>query len=398
MADQVSKKCSYIDNYVLTAHRHYAQHAPIVCSARASWSPWSSPAKGQEFTAADRRRLVQHRQEQPDAWQQRTTQLAMQVQSVSDMVQAVQCSTANTRQKITSLPDPHANMPPLGLHKDPKWKTGIKNMWEHYTAYRGIQSASLGNVLLAWRRITAFRHQNRHFRTEAKQRKKNLVQDFLQEARQCCLKQDPAQWYQRVRRLCPAGRREGIHLQGSDDKLLSPKESLQALHGFFKNLFTDEQYKPDPLPPLVHVPLTKEEIRHAIAKLPTRQAAVPTVAPTVVCKDIADVLAEYMYNTLQAGWCANQPCHSPAAWRAATLCLLPKPGKPPKQAGNLRPICIQHPACKILTGLAADRAKIETPDLFLPCYGYVRDRSAEDCLLKVFAHCAAEQQMVTCDL
>ena len=34
LADDDSKKCSYIELYVLTAHRHNAQHIPTACSVR----------------------------------------------------------------------------------------------------------------------------------------------------------------------------------------------------------------------------------------------------------------------------------------------------------------------------------------------------------------------------
>ena len=235
--------------------------------------------------------------------------------------------------------------------------------------------------------VVAFKRQSRQFRIEAKQSKRQLVQTFLQDAHHCCLKQDPAQWYQRIRCLCRANRREGIHLRGPSDDLLSPHESIQALREFFSDLFTDRDYQPEPLPPLNHVPFTKEELCHAIAKLPIRQAAVPTVAPTIVWKDhCASTCGSHVQNPAGVLVCGNGPCLLPAAWHAATACLLPKPGKAPKRPGNLRPISIQHPACKILTGLAADRRRLKNP----PCLSnsHATDTSLPDPLRIAYLKCS----------
>ena len=245
--------------------------------------------------------------------------------------------------------------------------------------------------------LAAFRRQSRVFRAEARARKPQLVDAFLSEASECSLRQDPAQWYQRIRRICPAGRREGIHLRDAAGHLLRPQESMHELQTFFGDLFQDAQYRPKPLPALPKVPFTVEELQHAICKLPSRQAALPTVAPSVVWKDVAYELAQHIHQALEQCWCSDQPCYLPEEWHLAVLCLLPKPGKPPKSPGNLRPICIQHPICKILTGLASDKARAEKPHLFeqLPCFRYERHRSAEDCLLKVFGHCKYVQS-ITC--
>ena len=207
---------------------------------------------------------------------------------------------------------------------------------------------------MAWKHITAFRCQSRQFRTEAKARKRQLVQTFLQETHHCCIRQDPAQWYQRIRRLCPAGRREGIHLRGNDDELLRPKESMQALHDFFSNLHRCAVQTC--ATPAACVRTLRQRGNQSCSCTTSHQTSrLANHSLNGGWKDIADALAEHMFNPLQACWCSNQPCHLPAAWHAATLCLLPKPGKPPKQqAGNLRPICIQHPACKFFTWLAAE--------------------------------------------
>ena len=86
----------------------------------------------------------------------------------------------------------------------------------------------------------------------------------------------------------------------------------------------------------------------------------------------------------------------PPDWHVSALCLLPKPGKSPKHPKAPRPICLQHPICKVLDGLAVEHAVKERPDLFLwlPCFAYVKQRSAEDCILKAASHCAAVKTLL----
>ena len=137
------------------------------------------------------------------------------------------------------------------------------------------------------------------------------------------------------------------------------------------------------------------EIEAAIHKLPVRKAALPELPPTVAWKVAAGGLAARIHQTLQQCWCQGS-CRLPAAWYKSTLCLLPKPGKSPTHPKALRPISLQQPICKILDGLAVERAQQEKPALLcqLPCFAYIKHRSAEDCLLKASAHCKAVQSLL----
>ena len=96
------------------------------------------------------------------------------------------------------------------------------------------------------------------------QEKRSIVEQFLQEAYDCSLRQDPAQWYQRIRQICPSSRREGIHLRSASGALLSPSESLSELVSFYSQLFTDDTYTPRAIPRMRKVPFSVAELQAAI--------------------------------------------------------------------------------------------------------------------------------------
>ena len=85
------------------------------------------------------------------------------------------------------------------------------------------------------------------------------------------------------------------------------------------------------------------------------------------------LLHAHIRQTLQKCWCEG-PCTLPTDWYRSAICLLPKPGKSPSNPKALRPICLQHPICKVLDRLAVEKAQQERPDLFrhLPCFAYLK--------------------------
>ena len=77
--------------------------------------------------------------------------------------------------------------------------------------------------------------------------------------------------------------------------------------------------------------------------------------------------------------CSQPPAHSTTGW----IHLLLKPLKSPHRPEALRPICLQHPMNKILTGLHCQLLRqIVLPQICrMPLYAYLPDRSTKDCLL-----------------
>ena len=112
------------------------------------------------------------------------------------------------------------------------------------------------------------------------------------------------------------------------------------------------------------------KIEKAILSLPPRKAILPDLPPAIGSQQLGSAYTSRTSETLVPG-----------------AMLAPK---------ALRPICIQHPICKVLDGLAVEHALQEQPDLFLqlPCFAYIKHRAAEDCILKAAHHCAAVKSLL----
>ena len=293
-----------------------------------------------------------------------------------------------TRQQLERVqPAPAARV--TSLHKDPQWRTGISKMWGHYKRMKGQTGHDICNVWQAWKHMTQFCAGSKRFRAEARQRRKQLLDLFLADAQECAIRGDTSQWYKRVRHICPKVKLESIHLRSAQGALLSPEQSIDALRTYYEALFHDPDYHPVPIPALSCVPFTVADIERAIWHLPVHKATLPELPPALAWRAAASSLAAHIHATLQNHWCTQPFCTIPAEWYKSTLCLLPKPGKSPRSPNNLRPICLQHPICKVLDGLAVEYAQKERPDLLrnLPCFAYIPCRAAEDCLLIAGEHC-----------
>ena len=79
----------------------------------------------------------------------------------------------------------------------------------------------------------------------------------------------------------------------------------------------------------------------------------------------------------------------PEHWSAGWLHLLAKPGKACNKPSALRPICLQHPVNKVVSGLwiqqLFDHAFHKLR--LLPLYAYLPGHSTTDCLLLASKHC-----------
>ena len=146
---------------------------------------------------------------------------------------------------------------------------------------------------------------------------------------------------------------------------------------------------------LSEVPSSVEQLASALQQLPAGKATLGSEAPAIMWKATAPSMARHMHEELRKHWCLHS-CDLLGDLHRAVLWLMAKPGKAPRDPAALRPISLQHPACKALTGLAIDRAKAERPHLHrqAPCFAYLPQRSAEDCLLRAFGHCKRVRSMM----
>ena len=146
-------------------------------------------------------------------------------------------------------------------------------------------------------------------------------------------------------------------------------------------------------PALQALPFTESELLDGFYKLPATKALAPNGFPAIVWKAIAHDLTPILYKSLYDHYCRQNPL-PPEHWSAGWLHLLAKPGKACNRPEALRPICLQHPVSKVVSGILTQRVMDSAyPQLRqLPLYAYLPGRSTADCLLLTSAHCRAVRE------
>ena len=117
-------------------------------------------------------------------------------------------------------------------------------------------------------------------------------------------------------------------------------------------------------------------------------------APHAFWKLAAEQIADYMEAKVFQHWRTGQNA-TPADWAAAWLVFFSKPGKANDDPKSLRPISLLDPMGKAVCGVLKQRL---VPHLMgkarhLPLFGYIQQRSPQQALALVFAHCAEARAM-----
>ena len=136
--------------------------------------------------------------------------------------------------------------------------------------------------------------------------------------------------------------------------------------------------------PLTRLPFDCQEMTNALRALSSTKALAPDGIPALVWKHFAADLAPHIMNTFAQCWMGDQ-VRPPVHWTTGCVHLLPKPNKIPSKPQALRPICLQHPANKVLVGI---QCKLIMSQAFstlrqLPLFAYLPHRGTRDCLLIV---------------
>ena len=257
------------------------------------------------------------------------------------------------------------------------------------SVYRALPHTvrKLRPLLLLWRAMTHFGHQDRTLRKRVKQRKQQQVDELIAEA-QVLDGRGISALHLVVKKLRPRMPRRSIHLRDSVGHLLSDQAELECLTSFFKQLFqSDDHLRPvHALDAPMHI--QQSEVDEAICSLPARKALPPGHAPAVLWKlardSVGPKLTEVFEQHLQAG-----PLHFPQHWHESYLTLLAKPSKPPNCPANLRPINLLPAEAKILARIAAARLRplVVQAVQTVPQFAFVSSRQCSDAIDRVLAHC-----------
>ena len=123
------------------------------------------------------------------------------------------------------------------------------------------------------------------------------------------------------------------------------------------------------------------------ARLPLTKALRPDIAPAGAWRLASHEIAKHAFSECQHAL-RSTPAKLPLDWNRVRLCLLPKPNKTPNAPDALRPIALQHPVTKVVTGVLTEKAQKENSTFYrpYPVFAYLPDRSTADCLLQIFGH------------
>ena len=82
------------------------------------------------------------------------------------------------------------------------------------------------------------------------------------------------------------------------------------------------------------------------------------------------------------------PPHIPQSWKDGSLFLLPKPGKKPDTAANLRPLALQDPLGTTILGLltTAARSSVLSTLCAQPQYAYLPQRGTFEAISRAVNH------------
>ena len=256
---------------------------------------------------------------------------------------------------------------------------------------RGPDHLQPAQLLQRWLLIAKHRRLQKQLKEEARQRKKQQLQQCLAEAEAAAAKDSLSLVFKATRRSAPKTRKRRLRIQDAQGCLLNPEQIGEVFETFLRELYqTPEQ--PCTVASCGPLHIDAEEWQNALTRLQPSKAAAPHCAPSLLWTAAAGPISQCLSEATQHE--EGQPTF-PAPWLQAFLCFLPKPNKAPTSPGNLRPISLLEPASKALGSILAQRLK---PFLLafthdLPQYAYLPLRSTANAITKVLSHCAEVRQL-----
>ena len=250
----------------------------------------------------------------------------------------------------------------------------------------------LSSLLSCWKAACKFRSQDRYLRQRVRQRKHDKVDQLIAQA-QAVAQAGLSGLYQLANQIRPKTSRRSIHFRGQSGQLLTAEEELHSLKYYFMDLYRSEMKSTTVWRLTEHMNITAAEVANAFRQLSARKALPRGQAPAALWKAAAPVLehkvCEAFNEVLKPG-----PLQFPDSWNKAFLTLVPKPGKPPTKAENLRPISLLPALPKLLARIAAERLKpyLLSALASTPQFAYVARRRVEDALDRVTSHCRSVRE------
>ena len=394
-ATGLSKKARGLHDFPLLAARGEGSHVPIFAQLPKHWRIWrygAEQARGHSSKVTSQY-LLQNQNFLIAQVQQALRQPLPSVERIDQVLQEAQ-------QEIT------ATMPRTGNNitrpwQDTKLRSVLSSAWWHLRQARSGRTKTLGSLFKAWRHAAQFLRLIRTTRKSCRRLRRQKLLDILNSMQSEAHRQDMCGIFKIVDKLAPKRNRTRPEFRNRKGAVLDISEEAAANADFMRQLYASsgtECYTP---PPVQSNPLTLQDIFDNLQAIPCKKAGPSHIAQNVMYQVGAEILAPVLFSFLQAWWSGGRP-YVPQAWKDAWLILIPKPGRPCKGPGDMRPIGLSHPIGKaILRGL---RTKImpyaQRYMQDVPQWGFVPGREVADALARAFRHCQevqtiCEQQSVS---
>ena len=391
-ADIDARRVHHEQDFPVACYRQGSRHLPLAGSIPARWTPWQPQPSEQVFSAKLRRELCAACRDNTPQWNAMHQEVDGRLRDLSErsiaQVEAVmkECVFKHfplRRQDPVTRPFQQSDL--VGQ---------TRQMWKLRHALQQQHGFSLQAIFRGWHLRSAFQVISRRLRARSQEIRKQQLHTFLSETAECAVKKDMHSWYRQIALLCPKQARAKIHLRGDRGLSLGPEASLCSLRDYYGQLYADNNFRMYDLPRLEALPFSVEALHAELQRLPIHKALTPTAVPAVMWRSHARLIAPILHQEVQDLWCRDK-CRLPRRWIAGHLALLGKPSKPPTKPAHLRPICLQHPCSKTLSGAVTRQASEFITPIFseVPCYAYLAHRSTSQCLMRVYEHCRVVREL-----
>ena len=273
-------------------------------------------------------------------------------------------------------------------------KQVARSRWKHFQLSRqharspGWNGMQLMNrVFMTWMHFAKFRGMRREANKASRDARRDRFERLLTDAAECAASLNMQRLFKVVRQLAPKQPYRRMKLYGPNGEILSIAQEAQAIKTHFEAILHDDEQSQTQLGPQAVATFSLDEMHAELARIPANKATPKHLAPGVLWRAAAPIIAPVLVDTLDRQWCDTAIV--PQSWKDGWVALAQKPGKPGRDPGDFRPLCLQDPVGKAVLKLIAMRIRprVQAYASNCPQHAYLKGRSAEGALLAVFDKC-----------
>ena len=253
----------------------------------------------------------------------------------------------------------------------------------------------LSSVFRVWQHHARLVRRVKELKRNSRRRRREHWQQQLAEAEQAGQTRNPLKFFQVVQRLAPKRDQTRVQIRDKAGHILTPDQEDRALAEYWTGIYSSSRMARQPAILRNPVLLSPHELQDALRGLKQRKAVARGMAPAAAWKALASPLSHYLSEVLEAMWQPGR-LYIPVVWTQSDLHFLPKPQITTKRPQDLRPIALQSAAAKAVTTVFKHRLSPSFQEAMrgLPQYAYTANRSTQEGIARVAAHCAAVRDLV----